>query len=561
MRATCHTAKQADGVSKLASKGEVHIIVTRGNIKFLCQAIVVERLDTDILGGMPFFKTNKIVLDVPNDTVIVNGKHYINYLSDSSNSHVVVRRCESFLVRSSEKQVVYPGEFLEVKSPDGVVSGESLTVEPRTDVSENGWINPCVIRCVGDQLRIPNLTEHPVCVKKNQHLVQVCRVSENSDISKPEAYDSDTATFCSPTPPPPFSKNIIVDPDNLWSVYDRKNFVDLHLRYDNVFNPRIGCYNDASGPLRAHINIGSVEPPVNKCHIPSYNQEKLRLLQNKMDELEDLGVLARPEDIGINVEHVSPSFLVKKPNSGDYRLVTAFNSVAAYAKSVPTKASSCDDVLRFIARHRYIIKSDMTKQFFQLRLTKASQKYVGTMTPFKGLRVYVRAAMGMPGSTEHLDELVSRILGDMIADGNVMKIADDLYVGADSPSELLKVWEELLRRMEANNLRLSGPKTLVNPQSTPILGWKWSQGKISPLPHRISPLCSAEPPKTVKLLRSWCGAVKFLKACIPQYSLLLSDLESATAGKDSTDKIQWSEELLAAFSKAKEAVKRSSIQK
>ena len=31
-----------------------------------------------------------------------------------------------------------------------------------------------------------------------------------------------------------------------------------------------------------------------------------------MDELEDLGVLARPEDVSVKVEYVSPSFLVKK---------------------------------------------------------------------------------------------------------------------------------------------------------------------------------------------------------------------------------------------------------
>ena len=42
-------------------------------------------------------------------------------------------------------------------------------------------------------------------------------------------------------------------------------------------------------------------------------------------------------------------------------------------------------------------------------LTKASMKYVGVMTPFKGMRVYQRAAMGMPGSTEQLDEMKEKV--------------------------------------------------------------------------------------------------------------------------------------------------------
>lgn len=56
----------------------------------------------------------------------------------------------------------------------------------------------------------------------------------------------------------------------------------------------------------------------------------------------------------------------------------------------------------------------MTKQFFQLPMTKSLMKYVETLTPFKGMHVYARAAMGMPCSNEQLDELMSRALGDLI---------------------------------------------------------------------------------------------------------------------------------------------------
>ena len=56
----------------------------------------------------------------------------------------------------------------------------------------------------------------------------------------------------------------------------------------------------------------------------------------------------------------------------------------------------------------------MTKQLFQLPMEKSSMKYLGVLTPFKGLSVYTRAAMGMPRSTEHLDELICKVLGDMI---------------------------------------------------------------------------------------------------------------------------------------------------
>ena len=77
--------------------------------------------------------------------------------------------------------------------------------------------------------------------------------------------------------------------------------------------------------MRAFINIGPTDPPTQKTRLPSYNTETMKLLQEKMDELEELGVLARPEDIDVQIEHVSPSFLIKKPD-GTHRLVTAFNT-------------------------------------------------------------------------------------------------------------------------------------------------------------------------------------------------------------------------------------------
>ena len=48
--------------------------------------------------------------------------------------------------------------------------------------------------------------------------------------------------------------------------------------------------------------------------------------------------------------------------------------------------------------------------------------------------MYTRCAMGMPGSETALKELVNLVLGDLLQDGIVAKLADDLYCGADSPN-------------------------------------------------------------------------------------------------------------------------------
>ena len=73
-------------------------------------------------------------------------------------------------------------------------------------------------------------------------------------------------------------------------------------------------------------------PPSRKLNVPLYDRNNLDLLQELFDWLEQQGVFARPEDINVVVEHVSPSFLVKK-KSGGYRLVTAFTALGQYCKT------------------------------------------------------------------------------------------------------------------------------------------------------------------------------------------------------------------------------------
>ena len=74
---TKYAASQADGKTKLTTQGEVHVILTRNDRKFPLQALVVEELHCDILAGVPFMQQNDIVLDLPNDNIIIAGKYNV----------------------------------------------------------------------------------------------------------------------------------------------------------------------------------------------------------------------------------------------------------------------------------------------------------------------------------------------------------------------------------------------------------------------------------------------------------------------------------------------------
>ena len=80
----------------------------------------------------------------------------------------------------------------------------------------------------------------------------------------------------------------------------------------------------------------------------------------------------------------------------------------------------------------YIITTDLTIAFYQIPLSRNSMKYCGVITLFRCVRAYTRLFMDMPGSETVLEKLMCRILGDLLTEGKVAKIADDLYCRSNS---------------------------------------------------------------------------------------------------------------------------------
>ena len=553
-------ARQADGVTPLSVVGEVHCQLTRGSATFQLDALVVQQLDVDVLAGNPFLATNDVATRPAKHQIVLNGSEIIHY-GDTSLTKAAVRRTQSYLLRCPPRQtVLLPGEYIQLPTPESAEPDTIWALEPRLDSPcnhgvkpDNAWPKAQEICSVSSTLRITNATSDPVVLRRNEHVCQIRPITTTPDSIPHLGLNSDKTTpIC--TPCKPYSACVSLDPNECLSQEMRGQFRALNLEYDEVFNPAISKYNGASGSIEAIVNMGPTLPPQRKGRLPQYNHDKLVALQNKFDDLEAAGVFTKPERVNVSVEYLNLSFLIQKPNGGN-RLVTSFGEVGQYSKPQPSLMPNVDNVLRDIAKWNYIVVSDLAQSFYQIPLAKSSMKYCGVATPFKGIRVYTRSAMGMPGSETCLEELMCRVLGELIQEGCAAKIADDLYCGGATPEEALSNWARVLEALQRNNLRLSATKTVICPRSTTILGWIWTEGTLRASTHKVAALASVQPPATVQGLRSFVGAYKVLSRVLRGYADLLHPLDRLTAGKQSTDKIVWSEELLHAFKQAQEALK------
>ena len=144
-------------------------------------------------------------------------------------------------------------------------------------------------------------------------------------------------------------------------------------------------------------------------------------------------------------------------------LLKSFGEVAQYAKPQPSLLPNVDETLRAIGQWRYLIETDFSSVCYRIPLSQVSMKITDVCTPFRGIRTYTRCAMGMPGSEIALEELMCRVLGDLITAGTVAKIADDLCCAGSTI--------QVLRLLSLNELRLAPKKTVICPSSTTILRW------------------------------------------------------------------------------------------
>lgn len=246
------SAYQADGSSPLKVIGETRLTFVRDNHKLYFEGLVVENLDSEVLAGIPFMENNDIAIRPSRCQVLIGNDSVYQYqFSDTEMQRHAVRR--THIVRApSESTTLWPGEFVEVELPSEMAhSDSSFAVEPHPCSSEpwtDIWPTPSLLQSVAGKLRIPNLTNAPRLLKRNEHF---CKVRTTHLQEKPTA--SSTYTPKSPvTMSHSLHSDLVqVDPDNMLCDNQKAAFRNLLIKFDDVFNPNFKGYNSAVGPLDA----------------------------------------------------------------------------------------------------------------------------------------------------------------------------------------------------------------------------------------------------------------------------------------------------------------------
>ena len=155
---------------------------------------------------------------------------------------------------------------------------------------------------------------------------------------------------------------------------------------------------------------------------------------------------------------------------------------------------------------------------------------------------------GMMNSPATFQAMMNKILRDMINEGKVVVFVDDVLVGTETEEGHDKIVEEILKRLEENNLYIKPEKCVWKVQKIGFLGVVIGPDGIEMEKKKVNRVLSWPEPKNVKDVRKFLGLVNYYRRFIKNFAQVARPMNVLTR-KDI--KWQWKEEQQKAFDELK----------
>ena len=174
IKPTNQRARTADG-KMMNIIGETDVTLYRDSKPYHLVSLVCSD-PTDLLLGIPFMRENDVAVRPATDEIILGGKEFIKYDPVRKLSHNKANRVAQFMIQSTERQVILPGET-GVFTVSGVADTEdTFVVEPKWSTHCNQkatkdsevWPSPQIVSVNKGTIILPNHSKEPIIIKKKE---------------------------------------------------------------------------------------------------------------------------------------------------------------------------------------------------------------------------------------------------------------------------------------------------------------------------------------------------------------------------------------------------------
>jgi len=124
----------------------------------------------------------------------------------------------------------------------------------------------------------------------------------------------------------------------------------------------------------------------------------------------------------------------------------------------------------------------------------------------------------MTNSPAMFQDMMNEILRDMINEGKVAAFVDDVLIGTETEEEHDAIVEEVLRRLEENDLYVKPEKCAWKVQKMNFLGVVMGQRRIEMEENKVAEVLNWSIPKTVRDVRKFLGLANYYRQFVKDFA-------------------------------------------
>jgi len=213
---------------------------------------------------------------------------------------------------------------------------------------------------------------------------------------------------------------------------------------------------------------------------------------------------------------MSPVFFVGKKD-GKKRIVMDYHSLNKQTVKNNYPLPLITDLIDNIGSKKVFTKIDLQWGFNNMRI-KEGDEWKGVFTTHVGFFEPTVMFFGMTNSPATFQAMINKILRDMINEGKVVAFVDNVLVGTEMKEGYDEIVEEVLRRLEENDLYVKQEKCAWKVRKIGFLGVVIGPSRIEMEKEKVNRVLSWPEPRNVKDVRKFLGLANYYRRFIKDFA-------------------------------------------